>query len=34
MIIPVDLKFLEYAEATQNALHAAGFYVDVDGKSF
>ena len=34
IIVPVDLKFLEFAESVQTRLHAAGFYVDVDGEYY
>lgn len=33
MIIPVDLKFVEYAYDVQQMIHEAGFYVDVDDSS-
>ena len=29
-VVPVDMKFVEYAYAVQQAVHDAGFYVDVD----
>jgi len=30
MVIPIDLKYADYAYSVQEQLHAAGFYVDVD----
>mmetsp|Transcript_12186 Transcript_12186/g.11023 ORF Transcript_12186/g.11023 Transcript_12186/m.11023 type:complete len:757 (-) Transcript_12186:24-2294(-) len=30
IVVPVDLKFLEYAEEVQKLVHEAGFYVDID----
>lgn len=30
LIVPVDLKFVEYAYEVQQKIHEAGFYVDVD----
>lgn len=33
VIIPVDLKFVDYAYEVQELLHQAGFYVDVDDSS-
>jgi threonyl-tRNA synthetase len=30
LIVPIDLKFLEYAQAVQAQIHAAGYYVDID----
>jgi threonyl-tRNA synthetase len=30
IIIPVDLKYADYAIEVQNLIHGAGFYVDVD----
>ena len=30
IIVPVDLKFLDYAYEVQQQIHEAGFYVDVD----
>ena len=32
-IVPIDLKFLDYADEVQAMLHSAGFYVDVDDSS-
>jgi threonyl-tRNA synthetase len=33
IVIPVDLKFVEYAYDVQQKIHEAGFYVDVDDSS-
>ena len=33
IVVPVDLKFLAYAEEVQAALHAAGFYIDIEDSS-
>lgn len=33
IIVPVDLKFVEYAYEVQELIHQAGFYVDVDDSS-
>jgi threonyl-tRNA synthetase len=33
VIVPVDMKFVEYAYKLQNLIHEAGFYVDVDDSS-
>lgn len=30
IVVPVDLKFCDYAEAVQQAVHEAGFFVDID----
>ncbi len=30
IVVPVDLKFADYAYEVQNQIHQAGFYVDVD----
>ena len=32
-IVPIDLKFLNYCKGVQQAIHEAGFYVDVDDSS-
>jgi threonyl-tRNA synthetase len=33
IIVPVDMKFVEYAYDVQQLIHEAGFYVDVDDSS-
>lgn len=33
IVVPVDLKFADYAYEVQQQLHAGGFYVDVDDSS-
>ncbi len=33
IVVPVDLKFLSFAEEVQQVIHEAGFYIDVDDSS-
>ncbi len=33
IVVPVDPKYIDYAFSVQEALHKAGFYVDVDESS-
>ena len=33
IVVPVDLKYLSYAEEVQQIVHDAGFYVDVEDSS-
>jgi threonyl-tRNA synthetase len=32
-VVPIDLKFSDYAYEVQQQIHQAGFYVDVDDSS-